>query len=342
MKRHLRMAAVASLLLLSIPHQLQGGERLRIVTFNPEILAAPGTHASRLERYRWDHARTLHFERVAAVIETLEPDILNLVEVTSVEAVDFLVQILHEKGLRDYRGYHVESNDKFTSFDVAVISKYPLETIEGEPIRILLSPTDDLTWRERYSYTDKNGQDFNRQTALDRHAVYYVAVHGHKLGFLGMHMKANPEDIYSNARRTAESLIAQRIVQQEIVARGYTPIVLGDLNDYDPDVPDRDDSRSTVTQVLRNLKDYDHASPGDELVNVAERIVRVQDRYTSHWDRNENGAEDPYDVRTMLDHILLHKSLMPSVRRVFISHGSGLDVSDHYPVVVDLELEKQP
>lgn len=342
MNRHLRLIALTALLLFAADLPVSAGERLRIVTFNPEILAAPGTRASRLERYRWDHARTRHFERVAAVIETLEPDILNLVEVTSLEAVDLLIQILHEKGLRKYQGYHVESNDKFTGFDVAVISKHPLQTIDGAPIRILLSPPGDLTWRERYSYTDQQGTHFNRETALDRHAVYYVEVHGHKLGFLGMHMKANPDDIYSNARRTAESQIAQRIVQQEIVVRGYTPIVLGDLNDYDPDVPDRDDSRSTMTQVLRHLKDYNHASPGDELVNVAERIERVQDRYTSHWDRNENGAEDPYDVRTMLDHILLHKSLMPSVRRVFISHSSGLDVSDHYPVVVDLELEPQP
>ena len=34
------------------------------------------------------------------------------------------------------------------------------------------------------------------------------------------------------------------------------------------------------------------ADEGPELVNAAERIVRVADRYTSHWDRNENGAGD--------------------------------------------------
>jgi exonuclease III len=111
------------------------------------------------------------------------------------------------------------------------------------------------------------------------------------------------------------------------------------LNDYDADVPDRDDNRGTATRVLTNLKDYDPGQPGRELVNVARRVVRRADRYTSHWDRNENGAADPYDVRTMLDHILLHQSLAPSVRRAFISHASDMSTSDHWPVVVDLEFE---
>jgi exonuclease III len=127
-------------------------------------------------------------------------------------------------------------------------------------------------------------------------------------------------------------------VQKEIVALGYTPIVLGDLNDYDPDVPDQDERRDTKTDVLKTLKDYDDKTDGPELVNAATKISRQADRYTSHWDRNENGGDDYYDVKTMLDHILLHKSLMPHVKRVFIDHSHGLDTSDHFPVVVDLEL----
>ena len=145
-------------------------------------------------------------------------------------------------------------------------------------------------------------------------------------------------DDFSNAKRSAQAKVAQRVLQQEIVRRGYLPIVLGDLNDYDPDVPDRDDSRATKTNVLCELKDYDPNRPGPELVNAAERMPRQADRYTSHWDRNENGAEDPYDVFTMIDHILLPQELMPYVRRAFIFHCVELRTSDHYPVVVDLEL----
>jgi exonuclease III len=126
-------------------------------------------------------------------------------------------------------------------------------------------------------------------------------------------------------------------VQTEIVGRGYTPIVLGDLNDYDPDVPDRDESRSTKTDVFRILKNYDHRQRGDELVNTGDRIVRVADRYTSHWDVNENGVADIEDVYTTIDYILLHKSLVPFVRRTFVSRLTDLKTSDHWPLVVDLQ-----
>ena len=67
-------------------------------------------------------------------------------------------------------------------------------------------------------------------------------------------------------------------------------------------------------------------------------IPRQADRYTSFWDRNENGARDPYDVFTMIDHILLPKELMPYVKRAFIFHSIALETLDHRAVVVDLVL----
>jgi len=311
---------------------------LRIVTFNAEILAAPRTNASRLSRFRFDTARRAHAERVAHLIETINPDILNLLEVTSVEAVDLLIEILHEKGMKDYQGFHVESKDGFTGLDVSLITRYPPDLVEGVPMRLIYSLAGDPTWRSRFTFVDDEGATREQETSLMRNGLYFITIGKHKLGFLGLHLKSNPEDAYSNGRRTGEATIAQRVVKQEIVGRGYTPIVWGDLNDYDPDVPDADDSRDPATNVLKMLKDFDPDRLGPELVNVAERIQRKADRYTSLWDRNENGVEDPGDVKTMIDHILLDKSLMPYVRRVHISHTNGLDTSDHYPVVVDLVL----
>jgi endonuclease/exonuclease/phosphatase family metal-dependent hydrolase len=320
------------------PKSSTGGQSLRIVTFNAEILAAPRTSASRLSRYRFDTARQAHLERVAAIIETLRPDILNLEEVTSVEAVDMLIEILHEKGLTEYRGYHVESKDGYTGLDVALITRFTPDTIEGQPIRLIFSPADDPTWRSKFTFVDEEGATQEQETSLMRNAVYFITVGQHKLGFLGLHLKANPEDAYSNGRRTGEAAVAQLAIRQEIVARGYKPIVLGDLNDYDADVPDRDETRNTATNVLQLLKDYDDGRMGLELINVAAKITRQADRYTSLWDRNENGAEDLGDVMTMLDHMLVHHSLWPYVTRVHISHINGLETSDHFPVVVDLLL----
>ncbi len=340
-----RVAAVlsASLLLASLGSAQQSTVPLRIVTFNAEILTAPRVRAGQLQKFRFDHARNAHLERVAAVIETLSPDILNLVEVTSKEAVDRLVEILAEKGMDDYRGYHVESNDSFSGMDVGVITRIPLSEVDGETIRTIYSRKGDPTWSQAFDFTGWDGKPKKGGTSLSRNSMYFLEVNGWKLGFFGLHLKSNPSDEYSNAKRTAETKLVRRAINGEIVRRGYLPLVLGDLNDYDPDYPDPDESRDTITGIVKRIKDYDPQQPGEELVNAAKWMPRQADRYTSHWDWNENGAADGDDVFTMIDHILLPKPLEPYVKRAFISHTVALDTSDHFPVVVDLELpEYQP
>ena len=112
------------------------GERpLRIVTFNVQCLQAPDTNKTRLSRFRWSPAREAHLEAIAGVIETLEPDICALTEVTGSESVDRLIDILHRKGLGQYRGHHVESQDRFTGFDVAFITRTTPDAQDGALIR---------------------------------------------------------------------------------------------------------------------------------------------------------------------------------------------------------------
>lgn len=321
--------------------------RLRIACFNAENLAAPGEQ-TRLTRYRFEPARRRHLDRVAAVLETLAPDIVVLPEVVSRRAVDELAELLRAKGLDGYRGWHVDGSDAFTGFDVAILSRIEPDEIDGRRIRILVpekrkkgekaaAPMADDWLREPYLVRDAAGAEEREEAVLQRHALAYFTVCGRKLGVLGLHLKSNPSDPAANAQRTAETRIARDIIRREIVARGYMPIVLGDLNDYDPDVPMADGVRKTQTTVLRDLKDFDPERPGAELVNAAAYMPRVADRYTSHWDFNENGAPDGEDVFTMIDHVLLPRELESAVQRAFICHATDLDVSDHFPVVVDLE-----
>ncbi|QDS98601.1 endonuclease/exonuclease/phosphatase family protein [Adhaeretor mobilis] len=314
---------------------------VRIVTFNAEILTAPGIRAGNLEKYRWDIARRAQFERVASIIEVLNPDILNLVEVTSKEGVDLLIEILHEKGLTDLHGYHVENNDSYTGMDVALITRFEPVEVDGARIRTLNSEENDPTWRQAFPAVSRKGNKYQATTSISRNAVYLMDIDGHKLGFLGLHLKSNPSDEYANAKRSAQAEIAKRVVQQEIVSRGYTPIILGDINDYDPDVPDRDETRDTATTVLSDLKDFDPSKPGSELFNVAKLMPRQADRFTSLWDRNENGVMDPFDVMTMIDHILLPQAFEPYVKRAFIFHSIDLTTTDHLAVVVDLLLPRK-
>jgi endonuclease/exonuclease/phosphatase family metal-dependent hydrolase len=329
---------------------------LRIACFNAENLAAPGEE-TRLTRFRFEPARRRHLEKVAAVIETLVPDILVMPEVVSAAGVDAVVRILHEKGLADYRGYHVDGRDKFSGFDVAVVSRIRPDTIDGESIHLYVPSRsqgrDDEQWLQQ-SMTVPAPDGDEAETAggregrrggtvvLQRHAAAFFTVHGRKIGVLGVHLKSNPSSVQSNAQRSAETKIVREIVRRKMLAAGYLPIVLGDINDYDPDVPMADSFRKTQTTVLRDLKDLDPASEGDELVNAARFIPRVADRYTSHWDFNENGAPDGDDVFTMIDHVLVHRDLAPAIARVFICHATGLEISDHFPVVVDFDLAKLP
>ena len=343
---------------------------LRVACFNVENLAAPGERTT-LTRFRFEPARRRHLEHVAAVIETLAPDIVVMPEVVSREGVDAVENLLHAKGLKDYRGFHVDGRDKFSGFDVAILSRIEPDEVDGRQIHIYVPsgnkrsakrPRDgdvaaelptaearDATseggdgWMRRgYSHVDKGGITQNEQAVLQRHAAAFFTVCGRKIALLGLHLKSNPSDVGSNAQRMAETAIAREIVRREFVARGYTPIVLGDINDYDPDVPMADSNRRTRTTVLHDLKDYDEASAGDELVNAAQFIPRVADRYTSHWDFNENGAADADDVFTMIDHVLVHRDLVPAITRAHICHAIDLDISDHFPVVVDFDLAKLP
>lgn len=313
---------------------------LRIMTFNAELMNAPGdgTGTGNLQKYRFDIGRKRHIEEVTALIETLNPDVLNLCEVMSKNVVDAIVDVLHEKGMTEYQGYHVESNDTFTGLDVACITKIKPDEIAGKQIRTFFSKDDDPTYRRAVHFKGRNGEEVNSTTSLSRNSMYFITVGGYKLGFLGLHLKSDPEDEAACAKRSGETDIARALVRSEIVPRGYLPIILGDLNDYDPDVADRDDTRSPKTTVLKDLKDFDPDRPGAELVNAASKVVRKADRFSDHWDRNENGANDPEDVYTMIDHVLVAKELAPYVARVFICHSVNDDVSDHFPVVVDLKL----
>jgi exonuclease III len=343
---------------------------LRIACFNAENLAAPGERTT-LTRFRFEPARRRHLEHIAAVIESLAPDVLVMPEVVSKEGVDAVVSLLHAKGLGEYRGYHVDGRDKFSGFDVAILSRIEPDERDGRQIHIFVpagnkrsarrgredgggdgdpaegdradtAGKDDAWMRRAYSHADDRGGTRHEEAVLQRHAVAYFTVCGRKIGVLGLHLKSNPSDVGSNAQRMAETAIARELVSREIVARGYTPIVLGDINDYDPDVPMADSNRRTRTTVLHDLKDFDDAAAGDELVNAAQFIPRVADRYTSHWDFNENGVADSDDVFTMIDHVLVHRDLVPAITRAFVCHAIDLDVSDHFPVVVDFDLAKLP
>ncbi len=310
--------------------------RLRVMAFNAEWLVHTPEET---DMDPWGARFTLneHFERVAGVIESLNPDIITIVEVTSEDALQHLVKILADKGMDDYVAYHIESNDSGTGQDIGFITRHQPDAVDGKLIHQFYSRNRGEVWREDYTII-RRGTTRHKNTSVSKNALCYFTVNGYKLGLLGLHFIARPNHKERNAKRQAQARVTQKIIRTQIVDKGYVPIVLGDMNDYDGEVDDRCGSKP-MTTVLKQLKDYDANLADNELVNAATLVNRKFDRYTSHWDKNRNGIPDATDAMTMIDHVLLHKTLVEKVNRVFIDHGHGSQTSDHWPIIVDLVLD---
>jgi len=256
----------------------------------------PWNDEASLEKHRGDLARIL--------IENVHADVVCVLESTSEFALKKLVA---EPGLKSmgYRIYHLESEDVATGQDVAFLARVPLDRIAGKEINdFRQEPRDPLTKR----------------------AIVYLTSGKLKLGILGMHLLAHPDDAGRNRKRAKQAIVATSLIREEIVARGYTPVVLGDLNDFDN------------RKVIRVLKDFNRKQPGDELFNAAEKIQPPAERYSSYWDLNKNGMWDKEEPTSLIDHILLDNSLSTHLLKAEILHvPKDGSVSDHWPVVVELE-----
>jgi len=322
---------VVLFLLLLFQPVLKGqseGFPLRIATFNTQWLTAT---AGSSDKDPWGDEPEAHLQDIAGVIEALNPDIINLVEVVDLEAVEALKEALLQRGLTDYHYYWLDSYDTYTDQDLAVVTRYPLTTLSGQELHQFYSPNLEGPWRA--PITGGKGS-----TSISKGLVYFLDIQGIRLGFLGLHLKANPGSKRANAQREAQADVAARILRSVIIPNGGIPVVLGDFNDYDPGFEDRQDDLSSKTSVLAKIRDFDRKQQGEELFNTGELIFPPDKRFTAHWDRNQNRIIDQGDKLTMIDHILLGKELMDKVIRVWIDHSFGPEVSDHWPVVVDLQL----
>jgi hypothetical protein len=255
---------------------LEAATHIRIMTFNAEWLVYTEDETDKYLRGP-EYTLNKHFERIAGIIESLEPDIVNLIEVTNESSVNYLVNILHEKGLNDYKVYHLESKDNTTNQDVALILKITPKKVQGEYLQIFYSMYAGEKWRGQYTWTTSSIVQKSSSTSITKNIVYFIDIGIRKLDFLGLHLRAIPDNEQVNTQREVQACLASKILREEIIAKGYIPIVLSDLNDYDTDVPDRDDTKSTQTNVLDAINNYDQTQPGKELVNAAEKIVRVFD-----------------------------------------------------------------
>lgn len=294
---------------------LPQADGLRLATFNAEFLF-DGLDKEGQASFDWKGDPVLaraHRDSVARVIRALDADVLMMQEVENIETLEMLIR----ESLMDlgYTAYLVNGQDNFTGQDVGLLSRLPVDEVGRTNERVQVGTT-----RQQY------GVSKNLWARLD--------LGGIPTTLIGVHFLARPDDVERKPRREAQAEVIRRLVEQEVLS-GRAVAVLGDFNDFDDATPDRAGSLP-ITSVLATIRS---AGPGpeDDLRNVAAE-VSPKDRYTAFWDRNRNDAIDPGEVSS-LDHILLSPRLYDALGAVRFAHiHDPRDVSDHFPIVVTLDL----
>ena len=241
-------------------------------------------------------------QSVATIVARHAPDILCLQEVINEVAAKRLQKTLQSKGLQ-YDLHFLESRDTHLEQDVVFLTNKS----SGDITDIKASHPIDPVYPSKC-------------------VILTCLIHGEKTAVIGLHLKSVPTEPNAVAKREKQAdAVAKQL--NRLSAAGYATIVLGDLNDWDPIVPDADPSAQAtpISQALKKMKDY---VPGgdDELVNSLKWIEPMEKRYTYDY----KGS------KTVLDHILLPIGWRDKVSGATIDHDRPKGASDHWPVILDL------
>ena len=257
-----------------------------------------------------------HMDYVSNVIEKLNPDYINLCEVEGCDELNQLNNLLNS----NYKPYLIKGTDTSTGQNVGLLTK--------------IDPNLNLYRDEsRIEYPISNSQcgyvGNSSTTGLSKHYITEMTINKYNVAIIGLHLLAYPTDPSRCAQREAQALIVQNIINKYLDLE-YEIIVIGDLNDYDGEILDANNSKPT-SQVLQILK------TNDKLKSISNFISQDQ-RYTCWWDQDESCKSSPNEF-SMIDHILLTPNLYLHVNSAFVYHGydefCGTLNSDHYPVIVD-------
>jgi len=150
------------------------------------------------------------------------------------------------------------------------------------------------------------------------------------LTIIGVHLLAIPDSVSRCLEREAQATVVAGVIR-DAVQDGNEVIVLGDYNDYDPDILDSNNNKP-ISSVLKILKD------AGTLYNVAE-LVNHSERYTDWYDRNGDCVDEGGNEHSMIDHMLVTSRVAGALESVTISHffkqkGCISLHSDHWPVQI--------
>lgn len=306
-------------------------DTLRIVQYNAEWLfidyyanaKCPGDGCP----WKNESMANTHLDYVRDVVQTLNPDIINLCEIECCDELNMLVYHLEDVS---YKPYVKRGTDSSTGQNVGILTR--------------IDPTIDLYRTEtrvdypipgsKCGYTGSSGN-----TGVSKHYITEYDINGLQIAFIGAHLLAYPTDPSRCVQREAQAQVLQYVIS-DYIESGYEVIFMGDLNDYDGETLDIN-SHVPISQTLDILKGLKGVKKGQyQLTNVAS-FVDQNDRYTDWWDSDSNCNTQSVNDYSMIDHILVTQGILSRIKQVYMYHGyneyCGKIDSDHYPIVMDID-----
>ena len=304
-------------------------DSLRIVQYNVEWLfidyyasfGCPGENCT----WKNETEAYTHLQYVADVIKTVNPDILNLCEVEGCDELNMLTDFLDGT----YATYLKKGTDTSTGQNVGVLTRIdPYIHLYRTEERVEYPIPESLC-----GYTGPTGS-----TGVSKHYITEYKINGMRIAVIGAHLLANPTDPTRCAEREAQAQVLQNVIV-EYIKDDYELLLIGDLNDFDAEIPDLNNNmpKSMVLDILKGYRGIHELEY--TLYSVSETIPRTE-RYSDWWDPNGDCISQTEEF-SMIDHILVTDTLRKYIVDTFVYHVydefCGKYNSDHYPLIIDLK-----
>ncbi len=229
-----------------------------------------------------------HDDNISKILNKLKPSIVSLCEVTN---YDQLYNI--SKGMHNMIPYFVKSLDTHTEQNCGILSKF-------------------IPFHFPSKFTKR----------VSKHCITKYIFGNMKIAIISCHLLANPHSEFILQQRQLQAIELKSKINS-LIYDGHEVILAGDLNDFDNNIRDANNSKS-ITKVLEILKEKN-------MINT-DFLIDKQNRHTFTFN-NKN---------VMLDHILVTPALLKSITNINIERvrNRSIDDSDHDPIIIEFDLSK--